>query len=452
MGLSRAETIAEVRRMAALAWPVMLTSLNWTLMQLIDVAVVGHAGTGELGFLAAGRTLTFITIVMGLAALSGVLVFAARADGAGDRAATGGWLRSGLLFGALMGLPCMFGLLLFAAPLLDLVGVPADIAVGGAAVTRAMAFAYPFQFVQIAVSYFLEGVSRPRRVMIVNLATLPLNAVLAWAWVGGHLGLTAMGATGAAAATSCVSALGAVGMLVATWTLPDAAACRVRDLSGKAWREAVGGVAALARFGLVPAIGAGLELFGFSWLIVLSTRLGAVPAAAFQTVFSLHNFAFAMALGFGSAAGVRVGNATGAGEAHLAWPRSLIAAALAVLAMGVVGLAYLFAGPVLVRPFSQDPAVVRLSATMLVMMAPFMWLDGVQLVFVYALRSLGDQVAAGVNGVIAFFVVTGGLGTLLVMRGHGADALIYAFIAGVAAAAVLQGGRMLAISRRMRPG
>ncbi|MET0270778.1 MAG: MATE family efflux transporter [Sphingomonas sp.] len=452
MHASRAETIAEARRILALAWPVMLTGLNWTLMQLIDVAVVGHVSTGQLGFLAAGRTLTFITIVMGLAALSGVLVFSARSDGAGDMPATGDWLRRGLLFSLVLGLPCMIVLLLFARPLLGLVGVPAGIADGGASVTQAMALAYPFQFAQIAASYFLEGVSRPHRVMIVNLATLPLNGLLAWAMTSGHLGLPAMGATGAALATSIASAAGAAGMLAAAWTLPEAVARNVRDLSAAAWAAAWAGLPALFRFGLVPAVGAGLELFGFSWLIVLSTQIGDVTAAAFQTVFSLHNFAFAMALGFGSAAGVRVGNAVGAGMPQAVLSRSLIAAVLAVLAMGLVGIVFLAFGSQIVRPFSTDPAVIARTAAMLAMLAPFMWFDGLQVVFVYALRSLGAQVAAGVNGVIAFFLVTGGLGTLLVGRGWGGDALIYAFIAGVGAAALLQGVSLARVTRRMSPG
>ncbi len=455
MLLSRTETVAEARRILALAWPVMLTGLNWTLMQLIDVAVVGHTGahsTAELGFLAAGRTLTFITIVMGLAALSGVLVFSARADGAGDRAATGEWLRRGLLFALMLGLPCMVALLLFARPLLGLAGVPGEIADGGAPVTQAMALAYPVQFAQIAASYFLEGVSRPRRVMIVNLTVLPLNGALAWALADGHFGLPAWGAAGAALATSIASAIGAAGMLAACWTLPDAATRSVRDVSRRTWACALGGVPALFRFGLVPALGAGLELLGFSWLIVLSTQLGEVTAAAFQTVFSLHNLAFAMALGFGSAAGVRAGNAMGAGTPWLALPRSLIAAALAAVAMGIVGAVFILCGPTLVRPFSVDPAVVSLTAGMLAMLAPFMWFDGLQVVFVYALRSLGDQVAAGVNGVIAFFLVTGGLGTVLVRHGHSGDGLIYAFIAGIAAAAVLQGVRLIRFSARMPQG
>jgi MATE family multidrug resistance protein len=91
-----------------------------------------------------------------------------------------------------------------------------------------------------------------------------------------------------------------------------------------------------------------------------------------------------------------------------------------------------------------------MAAGLLAMLAPFMFFDGIQIVFVYALRSLGDQVVAGVNGIIAFFLVTGGLGWWLVRAGYGADALIYASAAGMIVAAVLQGGRMALISSRLR--
>ncbi|HWL47624.1 MAG TPA: MATE family efflux transporter [Sphingomonadaceae bacterium] len=448
MRADRPSLLPEARLILKLAWPVMLTSLNWTLMHLIDVAVVGQAGTHELGALAAGRTLTYITIVMGLAALSGILVFTTRADGAGDRRATGDYLRTGLLYGFALSMPCLVILLLWAETLLRAIGVPPEFSGEGAAVVRAMALAYPPQFLQVAASYFLEGVSRPRRVMVVNLTTLPLNALLAWAWVGGHFGLPAMGAVGAVLATAVVSALGAAGMLYAAWSLPDAGARGVRDLGAAAWARAWRAIPAQIRFGTVPAIASGLELAGFSWLIVLSTQLGEVAAAAFQTVFSLHNFAFSMALGYASAAGVRAGNAVGAGQSEQALPRTLVATGLVIVSMGGVGLLFWLGGVHLVAPFSSDPAVVILAAKLLVLLAPFMLFDGIQAVMVYALRSLGEQVWAGINGVIAFFLVTSGLGWYLVRSGEGAEALIHAIIAGMVCAALLQSGRLWLVSAR----
>ncbi len=40
---------AEMRRILALAWPVVLTSLNWTILHVTDVAVVGLVSTSEVG-------------------------------------------------------------------------------------------------------------------------------------------------------------------------------------------------------------------------------------------------------------------------------------------------------------------------------------------------------------------------------------------------------------------
>jgi MATE family multidrug resistance protein len=450
MSGNRAERKAEARRLLSLAWPIMLTSLNWTLMHMIDVMVVGHYGTDPLAALAASRILTFISIVIGFAGLTGILVFAARADGGGRLAETGDILRSGLMLGVALSAAMVVVLGGFAEPLLALFGVAPDLQRPGAAVVQAMALAFPAQFILAASSYFLEGISRPQRVMTVNLAMLPLNGLLAWAWVGGRLGFPETGAVGAAYATAAASWLGAAAMLALIWRLPRAEQRRVRDWSWAALARAARGVPRLAWFGLVPAIGAGLELAGFAWLMVLSTQLGNAAAGAFQAMLSVHNIAFALSMGFGSAAGVRVGNAVGADERGLAWPRTMLAGAICAAILGCISLPMVLAAPQLVWPFSDDPEVGLLAASMLSIIAAFLIFDGLQFVFASALRSLGEQVWAGVNGVVGFFIVTGGLGGLLVARGWGADGLAWAAGAGMLVCAGLNYGRLWWVLSRPR--
>jgi MATE family multidrug resistance protein len=288
-------------------------------------------------------------------------------------------------------------------------------------------------------------------VTVVNLAILPVNALLAWALSGGHLGLPAMGAAGAALATAIASALGAAGMIGAAWTLPRARQRGIHDLAGIFGRDSLKGALGLAKFGLVPAIASGLELVGFSTLIALSTELSEAAAHAFQIVFSIHNVTFSVALGLGSAAGVRAGNAVGEGMPQAAARRTAIAAALAALATGLLAvLLILLPGPI-VALFPAVPEVHRLALAMLPIWAPFILFDGIQVVFVYALRSLGDQVAAGANSVIAFFLVTGGAGLLFVHTlGGGTFGLVLASGIGMVVAALLHGGRLWWISRRFR--
>jgi MATE family multidrug resistance protein len=190
-----------------------------------------------------------------------------------------------------------------------------------------------------------------------------------------------------------------------------------------------------------------LELAGFSTLMVLSTQLGNAAAGAFQAMLSIHNIAFALSMGFGSAAGVRVGNAIGAGERDQAWPRAVIAGGLCAALLGLISLLLVFAANALVWPFSNDPEVLALAALMLSIMGAFLIFDGLQYVFGAALRSLGEQVWAGVNGIFGFFLITGGSGLLLVRNGWGAGGLALAAGIGMFACAALQFGRFWYVLR-----
>ena len=449
--MTRADRLpTETRRLLWLAWPVIMTSLTWTLLHVTDVAVVGLVSTDQVAILSASRTLSFITIVGGLGCLSGILVFAARADGAGDLPATGRVLREGLALALALGVGLGLILYLFAAPLLAGLGVAPRLIEQTAALVRVLAISYPLLLVIIAASFFLEGVSRPGRVTVVNFSILPFNAVLAWALSGGHLGLPAWGAMGAVTATAIAYGFGAAGMMFAVWTLPQALARDVRNISGAAWAGVSGAAWRLFVFGIVPAVASSLELAGFAILIALSTQLGDATAHAFQIVFSIHNVTFSVAMGLGSAAGVRTGNAVGEGHPAAAIPRALIAVAITVVVTGLLAAALIVAAGPITALFPATAAVHATALAMLPIWAPFILFDGAQVVLVYALRSLGDQVVAGVNSIIAYFVVTGGLGLWFTYAGWGATGLVLASGIGMVAAALLHGVRFYAISRRVR--
>ncbi|BAK65095.1 MatE family transporter [Sphingobium sp. SYK-6] len=446
----RDSLLQEARRISRLAWPIVLTNLNWTIMHLIDVTVVGFAGTHELGGLAAGRAVMFVILMLLLSGLSGIIVFTSRADGAGDLPRTGALWREAVLAGLLLGIPSALMIGLTARPLLALTGVAPDLVAPGAAVLGAMMLGLPGQMLSIACAFFLEGVSAPRRVLIVNLMTLPVNALLAWAMTLGHLGMPAMGAVGAALATSITSTLGGLAMAIMAWTLPSAHARQIRRTDLRAWREALAGFPAIVRFGVVPGVGAAMEVLGFSFLMILSTRMGEIIAGGFQVMLSLHNIGFALALGLGSAAGVRVGNAVGAGEPWAARSRTLIACGLSTVVMGAVVLVYLlFAGPI-VNALTADHAVAREAILMVMILAPFILCDGLQAILVAALRSLGDQVMAGVNGIIAFFGIMSLAGWAAWTLAWGSAGLAIASALGMVAAMLLQGGRFWFVSSRYR--
>ena len=148
------------------------------------------------------------------------------------------------------------------------------------------------------------------------------------------------------------------------------------------------------------------------------------------------------------AAGTR--ELVGSTGARLTEPRPNIAAALSAGGIAIPALFLLLFPHQIVDLFPATAPVHAVAAAMLPVWAPFILFDGLQVVFVYALRSLGDQVAAGVNSILAFFVITGGAGFALVALGWGPFALVYASGIGMVASAAFNGGRLYLINRRIR--
>ena len=445
--------LAEARRVLALAWPVMLSSLSWTLMQLTDVIVVGQAGTFEVAAFGASRTLTFIAIVAGMAFLSGVLVNVARAEGAVRPEATGTALREGVLLSLITGLAIGLPLIVLPNTLLDWIGVEASLIPVTAKVVWIMGLVIPVQLIGMPFGSFLQAIGRPRRTLAINCVTLPVNAVLAWAWAGGHLGFPAMGAVGASWATLIASCLGLILIVASCWSIDEASVRQVRRVAVSDWQAALSGVPALAWFGTVPALASALELGGFSWVMAKSTQMGLVAAHAFQIVMSMHNVTFGFAMGFGAAAGVRVGHAVGAGQRQAAWRRTIVAGTLSTLVIGSLSTVLVLVSFPLLALYPATEPVRHMAAAMLVIWAPFMAMDGLQLVGSYALRSLGDQVISGVNSIIAFFFITIGAGIWLINAGIGPVALVWAVGIGMLACAILQIGRLwwiMALEKRLK--
>lgn len=432
----------EAQRIMALAWPIMLSSMSWTLMQLTDVAVIGQAGTFEVAAFGASRTITFIAIVTAMGSISGLLVNVSRAEGAQEPETTGTALREGLLLSLILGILIGLVMMRYGRGLLVAIGVERHLVPLTAQVVAIMGLAFPIQLVSIALGNFLQAINRSRRTLLINCVTLPVNAVLAWAWAGGHLGFPKAGAIGASSATLVASVLGLVLSVIAVWMLPDAEERGVRRIALAQWSRAWRGVPALARFGLAPALASALELGGFSWVMVKSTQLGLVAAHAFQLVLSMHNVTFGLAMGLGAAAGVRAGNAVGEGHPQAARFRTAIAAGMTIAFLApVAAILMIFARPV-VGFYPATQAVHELAVAMLFVWSPFMLFDGLQLVFTYALRSLGDQVVAGLNSIIAFFVVTIALGSWLIAIGMGPMALVWCVAVSMLVCALLQGGRL----------
>ncbi|MBA3931221.1 MAG: hypothetical protein C0521_16705 [Xanthomonas sp.] len=418
---ARGETAILLR----LAWPMMVAQASRMGLNVIDAVMVGQASTQELANLGMGRALNWVAVIAGIGLMSGITVFTSRAVGAGDLRRCGDIMRQGLLYAAVLGAVLTALVLLLARPALTLAGVAPDLADGGVAFSAMITLGYIPTMVGSAAYFFLQGIGRPKPGMIIITAALPLNVLLNWVFIYGNLGAPAMGATGAALATTLAVTLTTVIVLLYLRWMPDADRYGVLDTGWRrAWREG----RALRRFGFAPGLATMLDLLGLNILAVWAGRFGAPAAAAFQILLSVHLIVLIVGMSLAMAASVRVGNAYGAQAWREIGLRAWLATGLTIMAMAVLVVLIYPNLPLAILPFKPDAATATEALAQLRAFIPFMLFDGVAFVLMMSLRASGDQMMASVLQIVGYLGVAVAAAAILVVGfGLGGVGLALAF-------------------------
>ncbi len=433
---------------ARLAAPLALAQFGLTAIGLVDVAVLGHASAAELGGASIGRSLNFALAAFGIGVAAGLEPLAAQAVGAGEE--HGAWraFLGSLVSCVLVWLPT--SALAFAATwLLAPIGIDASL------IGPARAFLLPQLPGMLAFSIFLAAKSflqareRASSPLVASGIANVVNFVVCNLLVRGDealasiglpsVGLPRLGALGAGIASTISMVVLAAWVLVAAWRLRprgSPAIGRVRDLPAMK----------VLRLGMPIGLQLLAEIGVFSLVAVLAGRLGSVAVSAHQIAMGLASFTFMGALGISGATAVRVGHAIGEGRSPRA--AGLIGIALGGAFMSASALLFLLARRPLVAVFAEDPAVIELGASLLVVAAAFQLFDGIQGVSAGALRGAADVRFAFVANVGAHWFIGLPLALWLGFRaGLGAQGLWIGLLVGLALVAILLLWRFVVVAK-----
>jgi multidrug resistance protein, MATE family len=440
---------SECRALLSLAWPVAIGSMQWMLLNLIDTTMLGAAGTMELAAINSGRALTWVAVMVGIGLVSGVPVFVARAVGAQKLYDCGAVWRQGMIYAVVIGLIIAVTVTLFAKPVLQKLGQPPELIAQANGYAIIIGWLFPLVFMMRVSDGFLQGISRPKIGMVIGLSAVPLNALFNWVLIYGRFGLPPLGAPGAALGTLLADAIALSAMLLYLQQMKDRT---TYDLFGP-WRGMWRAGQPLRQFGYTPGLASGLELGGFSVLMMLAGALGTATGAAFAAITALHTIALAAAVGFGVAVSVRIGEATGARNFAQVPQRGWIACLGAMIFTIVCSLLYLLFPHGWLSLFHLEAGALTTAYAMLLLLVPFLLFDAAQIVLLYALRSCGDQVFASVIQIIGFFFLMGGAGLYAVkVAGLGAQGVIIGLNVGMVVTALALAWRYWIVSRRVGNG
>lgn len=383
------------REVWSLALPILGAMLSQVVLNLVDLAMVGHLGANALAGVGAASFLHFtaFSAITGLS--TAVQAMAARRYGEGRLDETAVPLNGGLLLSLLIGLPLSLALIV-AAPWL-FATLYADPAVGDEG-TAYLQFRLA-GIIAVGINFSFRGywsaIRRPRLYLYVLGGMSALNVVLDWLLIFGKLGFPELGTRGAGLANLISAFAGAAAYLWLAWRGARSAGFLHRMPSMVQLRD-------LLRIGLPSCAQNFLFAGGFSVLLWIIGQIGTAELAVTNVLINITLAAVLPGIAFGLAAAALTGSALGRGDVDdaYAWAWDVFRATWWVFAALAVPM--LLATDIVLRVFFNDPAtadtLVETGRLPLRLIGLGVTLDGLGFILMNALLGVG---ASGVVALVA---------------------------------------------------
>lgn len=426
----------EIRDIARLALPIVLTQISMMSLGIVDLAMVGRvpdAPVEAIDAVALGNVWKIGTAMVAMGLVLGIDPLIAQAHGRRDAAGLAHALQRGLVIALAASLPVAL-LWTFTEEVLVAMGQDPRIAAVAHDYVLVQLPSVPFFLVFVALRQYLQGRGILAPTLWIAVAANVVNAGLNWVFIFGHLGAPALGAVGSGIATSIGQVLMPLGML---------ALIRAGRLHQGAWRPWSPAALDPRELRVVLAVGVPVaahfaaEIWGFQIVALASGRLGQHELAANAIVLNLASLAYMVPLGIGLASVTRVGNLIGERRHSAAQTAAWAALALGSGAMALAAVAFVLLRDVLPRAYTAEAAVIAIGAATLPVAAAFQLFDGIQVVASGILRAMGATRPIAAANVVGYYVIGLPLGLWLAFRrGQGVPGLWWGLAAGLAVVAL----------------
>jgi MATE family multidrug resistance protein len=377
---------AELKPMLALAFPVVLAEIGWSMMGLVDTLIVGPLGPAAIGAVGLGSIVFLAFGIFGMGLLLGLDTLVAQAYGAGRTDQCHHWLHQGVYLAVLVSVPLTA--MIFAvtwsmgswklAPEVEALAVP---------YLRTVALSVPPLLVYTVFRRYLQAMNAVRPITVALLSANIVNAAIGWSLVHGRFGLPLLGPLGTAWATVLSRCYLAAVLLLAIRVRErrrdTGLAETPRRIDWPALRRLLG-------LGIPASFQLSFEVGVFAVATALVSRLAPAALAAHQIALNLWSFVFMVPLGLNAAGAVRVGHAVGRRDPEGVRRAGWTALLLGAMATGLAAMVFLSSGRVLVSAFTRDAAVLALGPSLLSIAGFCLMFDGTQTISTGILRGLGE--------------------------------------------------------------
>lgn len=414
--LQTAPSLDDFRVTLRLALPLIMAEVGWMSMGVVDTIMVGRMPNSAvaIGATGLGQSLYHVIVFLGAGLLLGMDTFVAQAYGREDLHDARKTLLNGMVLGLLL-TPILMVAVSFWPMFMRRYGISVELVGPMQPFLAAINWGTLPLLGYFALRRYLQAMNVALPITFALISANIVNAVGDWALIYGHLGFRAQGITGSGWST-CFARIYMMLVLVITLVWVESKRTSQVSHSSSMLRIDLARIWALLKLG-APAGGQILvEIGAFSGATAICAKLGPVPLSGHEIALNCAAFTFMVPYGISSAAAVRVGQQLGredpAGARRAGWSAIILGLGF----MACSGLIFVSVPKVIARVFSPDPAVVRVGATLLLVVAAFQLFDGVQVVTTGALRGAGDTKTAMLANFVAYWFIGIPLGYFLCFR------------------------------------
>jgi MATE family multidrug resistance protein len=363
--------------------------------------MVGHLSATSLAAAGLATVVFNVLLLFGIGVSYAITPLIASALGQRDDSSIVETVRHGLIINMANSF-VLIALVFFGKNLLYKINQPPEV------VTLAIPFLSIITFSLIPVmifqtfKQFAEGLSLTRIALVVMIGANVVNVILNYALVYGHFGFPALGLNGSGWATFASRIFMAIA--IAVYIFYDKplrvyhAVFRFGNYSLQIFRK-------ILNIGIPSGVQFIFEVAAFDFSLVMMGWLGTQTQAAHQIAINLATISYMTTAGLASAATVRVGFFMGSRDARNARMSAYSLLAMAIGVMCLWALLFIAARHWLPAWYVDDPSVIAIASTLLIIAGLFQLSDGIQVVCLAALRGLQDVKIPSVFIFMAYWVI-----------------------------------------------
>jgi multidrug resistance protein, MATE family len=436
----------KTKQIFVLLIPILITQLGMFSMVFFNTIMTGKYNSSDLAGVAIGSSIwsPIFTGISGI--LLAVSPIVAQRFGEKKDREVASVVRHGLYLSVFIAMVVIILGVFLLDPLLDKMNLPARVHETAFDYLAGLSYGILPLFLFNVLRSFIYALGKTRIVMVVLLLSLPFNFFLNYVLIFGHWGFPELGGAGAGYATSLTYWLIAVMTVFIVKTQDPFSSYSVfenlKDFSFDKCKE-------ILKIGVPMGLSTFFETSMFAVVTILLSKFNVTTIAAYQSALNIVSFLYMIPISISMAQTVLVGYEVGARRYKDAKIYSWLGIYLSIIIALVTGLLVVLFRYQVAGLYSNETAVINLTAHFLIFALFFQISDAIQATAQAALRGYKDVNIAFIMTLIAYWLICLPVGYLLANHTSlGARGYWIGLTVGLLAAGIALSLRLIYIQKR----